>query len=438
MNLIGLINALPFGEPAEKGYFLYTHVPEASLAGIEAGNFRKSVEFAAAHSAFYRRKFAEHGIRASEVRRPEDLGDFFTTPEDIRANPHEFVCLRPDTAYETTGTTSKKSKRVYFNRDEVREAGWAGGVGLWGLGLRKEDRVASAFDYSFWVSGPVLAASCATLGCFHVEAGRLDPEDFYDRLKDYGITAIVGDPSWIVRLSEVAEKRGPWPMKLFIGGGENLTEAARAYVEKVWKADFILSYGQTEAFGAIGMESRAKDGYHLNSFHNLFEIVDRDADGWGELVYTTLNRRVMPLIRYKSGDVTRFLEGRSKSGLPGKRIDKLKGRIDEWTPTAMGNIAPWMFETLFSGFQGIVADWQIEVTKEESGVKDRVTFHLEHAGDAAALRAQFLDAFGREFPEQTRQGKMGLFSMDVAVHAPGSLRTGRKLKRIVDKRKFGG
>ena len=124
--------------------------------------------------------------------------------------------------------------------------------------------------------------------------------EFYDRIADYRVNVIVGDPSWLVVLTEIAEKKGAWPVKLMIGGGENMTEETRRYIERVWKTDFILSYGQTEAFGAIGMESLAKDGYHLNEFHNLFEIVDTDKEGTGELVYTTLNRRVMPFLRYKS------------------------------------------------------------------------------------------------------------------------------------------
>jgi phenylacetate-CoA ligase len=437
MNIISLINKIPFGNPAEKGYFLYRNVPSGVLAGLEAGNFRKTVEYVAEHSPFYRRKFAEHQIDARNIKTPSDLGDFFTTPEDIRANPDEFVCQRPDTAYETTGTTSKRSKRVYFSRNEVKEAGWAGAVGLWGIGVRPEDRVASSFDYSFWVSGPVLQASCEVLGCFHVEAGRLDPLEFYERLADYKLSVIVGDPSWILRLSEIAEKKGPWKLKLLIGGGENFTEDARRYVESVWKADFLLSYGQTEAFGAIGMESLDKQGYHLNEFHNFFEITNPDTEGYGELVYTTLNRRVMPLIRYRSGDITKFLEGKTKSGLPGRRISKLKGRINEWVPTAMGNIAPWMFETLFSSLEGAGPDWQIVV--EKRGNKDVLTFHFEGEGTnghAEKLQKLFIDFFRKDFAEAWRVHEMGLFFMDLKVHPKGALRQGRKLVRILDRRSF--
>ncbi len=435
MNIISLINKIPFGQPAEKGYFLYKNTPQSILKKMERDNFIGTVRYVAEHSPFYKRKFAEHHIDASKVKSPEDLKDFFTTAEDIRANPDEFLCMRPDTAYESTGTTSKKTKRVYFSRNEVHEAGWAGAVGLWGVGVRKEDRVASAFDYSFWVSGPVLMASCQTLGCFHVEAGRMDPDEFHDRLFDYKISVIVGDPSWLLRFSQIAEKKGTWPVKLMIGGGENMTEETRRYIESVWKCDFLLSYGQTEAFGAIGMESRAKDGYQLNEFHNFFEIIDRDAQGYGELVYTTVNRRVMPLIRYKSGDITRFINKPSAENLPGRRIEKLKGRVNEWVATAMGNIAPWMFEPILSPIIGISSDWQITI--EKSGHLDRMIVTAEaEAISATALREKILTQFALVMPDVWKNFKNGFFEIDAQVVPKNSLRTGRKLLRIVDKRKF--
>ena len=438
MNLTTLINYLPIGNnSAEKGYFLYTKIPERFRRKFEENNFRGTIRFVGEHSAFYKRKFAEHKIDPKKINYPEDLGGFFTTAEDIRANPDEFVCLPPETAYESTGTTSKKTKRVYFSRNEVREAGWAGAVGLWGIGIRPEDRIASAFDYSFWVSGPVLVASCETLGCFHVEAGRIAPEEFYERLTDYKISVIVGDPSWLLALTQVAEKKGIWPLKLLIGGGENVTEETRRYIESVWKCDFLLSYGQTEAFGAIGMETRAKEGYQLNEFHNTFEIVDRDNEGYGELVYTTNNRRVMPLVRYKSGDITRFLKTPSKVGMPGERIDKLKGRVNEWVATAMGNIAPWMFEPVFGPLDEIGEDWQIELRKEN--LKDLIVLNVESmngASDEKFLKEKVLTSLKTNLPDAWKLAEQGLFRFDTQVLPKNTLRAGRKILRIVDRRKF--
>jgi phenylacetate-CoA ligase len=320
--------------------------------------------------------------------------------------------------------------------NEVEEAGWAGAVGLWGIGVRPDDRVVSSFDYSFWVSGPVLSASCKVLGCFHVEAGRISAAEFYERLSDYRVNVIVGDPSWLLSLTELAEKKGAWPIKLMIGGGENMMEQTRRYIEKVWKADFILSYGQTEAFGAIGMESLSKDGYHLNEFHNLFEIVDRDKDGYGELVYTTLNRRVMPLVRYRSGDITRFIEGESSSGLPGRRIEKLKGRTNEWTATGFGNLAPWMFEPVVESVPGLGEDWQVVIDKE--GNKDLVELHVESVNGKSdsEIKEKIFSCFQSQLPDSWNLFRMDLCKLDVKIFQKGSLRTGRKLPRLVDRRKF--
>ena len=437
MSLISLIQKIPFGNPAARGFWLYSKVPPSFLKKIEQENFRKTVLFVYEQSKFYRRKFDQHKINPKKVTGPEDLGDFFTTAEDLREHVDEFVCQRPDTAYETTGTTSKKPKRVYFSRNEIKEVGWVGAVGLWGVGVRPPDRVASAFDYSFWVSGPVLQASCEVLGCFHVEAGRIPPAEFYERLKDYGITVIVGDPSWLLGLSEIAEKRGGWPIQLILGGGENMTEGMRRYIESVWKADCLLNYGQTEAFGAIGMESRDKAGYHLNEFHNFFEIVEPDKEGYGELVYTNLNRRVMPLVRYRSGDITRFLEGPSDNGLPGRRIEKLRGRVNEWTATAMGNLAPWMFEPILNSIKGLSSDWQIIVDKDSH--KDLIEFHVEALDGAlnpSDLKEIIFSNIRKELTDAWKSYELGLFKMDLRLHAKGTLRNGRKLMRLVDKRKF--
>src|SRR5207249_11288761 len=98
------------------------------------------------------------------------------------------------------------------------------------------------------------------LRCFHVEAGKIDPLEFYDRARVYEPTAIFGEPSWIVRLSELVKDRGTWPLKFLLGGGENVAEAARSMVEQTWGAPLYLNYGQTESFGALGAECRMKDG----------------------------------------------------------------------------------------------------------------------------------------------------------------------------------
>ena len=108
-----------------------------------------------------------------------------------------------------------------------------------------------------------------------------------------------------------------------------------------------MGYGQTETFGQIGSECPAKRGYHVDDFNLCCEIVDCGDDGYGELVYSTLSRTVMPLVRYRSTDITRFLEEPCTCVLKAaRRLAKIRGRSDEMVNCGMGNLSPWFFEQL--------------------------------------------------------------------------------------------
>ena len=411
-------------------------IPEEKLLPLsQSVLFKITLRHAYQNSRFYRRLFDEHGIDINKVKRPEDLGNVFTTSEDIRSNPYEdFLCGKAITAYQTTGTTSPLPKRIFFSESEVRRYGKSGATGLWKMGIRPEDRVASAFDYSFWISGPTLKASLNWIGAFHVEAGKIDPKDFYDQIKPYRCNILVGDPSWLLRLSEVAEKRGIWPVKMLLGGGENMAERTRGYIESVWQTDMLLSYGQTEGFGNLGVECRQKDGYHVNDFMFYFEIINPDQDGYGEIVYTTFNRNCMPLIRYRSSDVSRLIKEPCSCGLGTTKIAKLKGRLDEMIVCGMGNISPWMFEQILKQTSLTSESWQVAVT--HSGNKDviEIRMELENLREAVAMESELVRVLEQNLPEHWKNYQMGLFELRFKFFERGKLRTGRKLKHMVDER----
>ncbi len=418
---------------------VYERIPRAWIDGYRLINLKNSLKLAREKSSFYAQKFREHPVDLDRIRSTADLGSLFTTPADLQTLPPEdFLCGQADTAYETTGTISKKPKRVFFSNREIEDVGRVNAAGLWRMGIRPEDRIASSFDYSFWVSGPTLKAAVGQMKCFHVEAGRMDPEEFYDRVKPYRCNVIVADPGWLVRLSEIADKRGPWPMKLMIAGGENLAESSRRYVEAVWKTKFLLSYGQTEAFGSIGIECHRQDGYHLNDMDLWAEVVDQDAQGYGELVYTTLRRTVMPFVRYRSGDVTRLIMEPCPCGTPSVRLAKLRGRSDDMIVTGVGNVAAWMIEPAIEALEARVGDWQLAVSTFDG--KDRLELRIETAeavpGDA--FRSKLLEKMNRGPMQVAAAGiQQGLVSFQLQTFAPGTLKgQARKLKRILDLRTF--
>src|SRR4029077_20019022 len=108
-----------------------------------------------------------------------------------------------------------------------------------------------------------------------------DPAEFHARAAAYRPDVIFGEPSWMIRLADIARESGTWPVKLLFAGGENMSETARTGVERVWGAPLYLNYGQTESFGALGAECRCKNGYHRNDLYFCSEAANAGADGYG-------------------------------------------------------------------------------------------------------------------------------------------------------------
>jgi len=247
---------------------------------------------------------------------------------------------------------------------------------------------------------------------------------------------IFGEPSWLVRLSGLAGERGTWPVKLLFGGGENITEEARQVVESVWGAPLYLSYGQTESFGTLGAECGRKEGYHRNDLFFFFETPETDAEGYGELVYTTLVREVMPLIRYRSTDLTRLVDEPCACGLFAKRIAKVRSRVDEMVVCGMGNVGPWVFEEVLSNVNGHGADWQAVIKHDGRRDVIELRVELEHFDHQPDVERAVLDNLRAGFTDFWKNYEMKLYEFRVVPCAPGSLRNGRKLKRVVDQREM--
>src|SRR5437016_8876678 len=196
--------------------------PPWAIEAMQRARFRRTLRLAAKRSSFYREQFRRRGIEVRRIEHPSELGDFYTTGEDLRAHGAEaFLTGRADTAFETTGTTSPVPKRIFFSQRELDEMGRLSAIGLYHLGLRREDRVLSAYDCSFWVSPAVLRKGLQYLKCFHVEAGKIAPQEFYERARAYRPNVIFGEPSWLVRLSDLARARRTWPVERRMCSGGN-------------------------------------------------------------------------------------------------------------------------------------------------------------------------------------------------------------------------
>lgn len=414
------------------------HLTPGTVRILQRSKLRRLVRYLGKHSRFYQQKFREHGINPRQVSCHADLGDFFTTADDLRNHPIEdFLCARPEFGFETTGTSLGVNKRVYFSYQEMMEYGRDGAVGMYNLGMRRDDIVADGFDYSFWNAPFTAFYTLQAMGCFHVIGAFVEPREFYERVKIYKPTVIMGVPTHMVRVTEVAEQEGVWPVKFLLLGGENLSQRTRHYIESVWKgAKVFLSYGQTEAFGANGVECPDKGGYHVSDLSLVNDIDRPDEAGYGELVYSTLNRTVMPVLRYRSADITRWAtDGPCTCALHVMpRLAKIVGRSDELINCSMGNISPYWFEEMLRDVPEVTDDWQVVVRRGDRD--DRIEFNMElrPGAEAAAVQEHVFRNIQERFPDCWRYYTKKFFEFDFKFHEPRTLGGGRKLRRLIDAR----
>lgn len=404
------------------------------VESIQADAFREVVGYAARNQRFFARKLREHGIDSRRVRSPQDLGEIFTTPADLLTLPPEdFLCREPEAVFETTGT-SGGSKKTYFGYDELEFAARYEAAALYENGMRAGDRVICTFDAGYWISSWITFLACKRAGVFCSAIGKPMPRDAYARIAEFRYNIIVADPTWLVSLSEIAEQEGAFPVKFILASGDRMTDVYRQYVESVWKAPVILGYGCTEAGGGVGMECRVRQGYHLDEYNFLFEILNPDSEGYGELVVTTLSRRTMPLIRYRVRDVTRFIDSPCPCGVTIRRISRIKGRRDEMVVMGAGNMHPEIFERVLDDVPGISERWQVAVRQD--GTKDVLELRLELSNgiNTSEVEQAVRKNLQSRYPDVWANQACGMYRLDFKYLPAGSIAMGRKPRRLVDER----
>src|SRR5438093_866946 len=392
----------------------------------------------AARAPWYRDAFAAARVDVGRARRPEDLGDFFLTPEVLKTRPEALLTAAPDLAIESSGTSGHVT-RVYLSRRELEYNAGRGGLMLGLYGLGRGDRLLSTLGLDWGLGSLLVERLVRYTPVFSMVVGRVDPHEAYARLGEYRFNVIVSDPFWLARLTEIARERGrPGPMKILIGGGEGITPRTRAELETFWGALVCMTYASTEAATILGFECTHRAGYHVNEFDFCVEIADPGGDGYGEIVLTTVSRRVMPLIRYRTRDVARWLPGPCPCGLPFRRVSPLRGRLDEQVSCAWGNLHPEFFEPLLREAPGLGGDWQVALYERD--LSPVVQFRLELAGDGAAREGAIqavLDTLQRTRPEAWAAYCQRLLDVEFVFFTPGTLRQQRKLLRLVDERQSG-
>ena len=399
------------------------------------------------NSEFYRKRFEEAGLKPEDIRTLDDLRKIpFTTKQDLRdtypfgmASVPLEQCTR---LHSSSGTTGNPTVILHTDKD-IDE--WANQVArnLWMVGLRPNDVFQNSSGYGMFTGGLGFQNGAEKLGMLTVPAAAGNSLRQIKFIKDFGTTAIHAVPSYLGRLKEVMDQEGVDPrrdtkLRVFAIGAEPHSEEQRKRIEEMFGVKAYNSFGMSEMCGpGVGFECKEQNGLHFWEDYYIVEIVDPETlepvpDGEiGELVLTSLCREAMPLLRYRTRDLTRVLGRSCPCGRNHIRLDRMRGRSDDMMVLRGVNIFPIQIEKILMQFKELANNYLITLTTDEDN--DNMTVEVE-------LEELFTDDYQRllslEKEIKRRLKDEILLTPHVKLVPKGTLPVSEgKAVRVVDKRK---
>ncbi|MGL4414362.1 phenylacetate--CoA ligase PaaK [Roseinatronobacter monicus] len=412
------------------------------ISALQLERLKWSLRHAYEGSSFYRKRFDDHGVHPDDLQTLADLAKFpFTVKTDLRdtypfgmfAVPREQLVR----VHASSGTTGKPTVVGYTRRDIDT---WADLVArsIRASGGRKGDIVHIAYGYGLFTGGLGAHYGAERLGCTVVPVSGGMTERQVTLINDFKPRIIMVTPSYMLSILDGFQRAGidPRESSLAVGifGAEPWTNSMRHEIEQAFDMHAVDIYGLSEVMGpGVANECvESKDGLHLWEDHFYPEIINPETgevlpDGeMGELVFTTLTKEGLPIVRYRTRDLTRLLPGTARSM---RRIEKITGRSDDMIILRGVNIFPTQVEEQILKCAGLAPHFQIELTR--TGRMDDMTVHCEATLHAAQEGARA--ASGQELSHHIKS-TLGV-TAKVLVHMPGSApRSEGKAKRVVDNR----
>lgn len=382
---------------------------DSDLASVQDNRLRETVRHAYENVPFYRERLDEAGVSPGDVSDTEDLSSLpFTTKEDFRAEyPDGLVAVkdeRIERIHSSSGTTGKP-KIVAYTGDDLDVWSEVMGRTLKLAGLDGTDRLQNGFGYGLFTGGLGLHHGAEELGADVIPIGGGDSRRQVQFLQDLEVDAISVTPSYALRLLDVADEMGvdlrALPVETVVYGAETCTEPMREAIESGFDATAVDIYGLSELIGpGVASECRhAQNGLHVFEDHFYPEVVDPDTGEVvepgqkGELVLTSLTKEALPVIRYRTGDLTRKLPGDCSCGREYTRIANIRGRADNMLTIRGVNFYPTEVEAVALEMDATAPHYRIDVEREEA--LDQFTLSVElredFAGDEASVREELVD-----------------------------------------------
>jgi phenylacetate-CoA ligase len=412
------------------------------LRELQLERLRWSLRHAYEHVPHYRRAFDAVGVRPEDCRELADLARFPTTSKaDLRDNyPFGMFAVPRDQVrrvHASSGTTGRPTV-VGYTAEDI--ATWATVMArsIRAAGGRPGDVLHNAYGYGLFTGGLGAHYGAEALGCTVVPvSGGMTPRQV-QLITDFGPRIIMVTPSYMLTVLDEFEKQGIDPrttsLQIGIFGAEPWTEQMRAEMEERLDIDAVDIYGLSEVMGpGVAQECvETKDGLHVWEDHFYPEVIDPvtgevlPEGAQGELVFTSLTKQAMPVVRYRTRDLTRLLPGTARPGM--RRMQKITGRTDDMIILRGVNLFPTQIEEVVLRTPGLSPHFSLELTRP--GRLDQLTVHIEARPDCPpARRAEAAAEVAKAVKDSVGT------TVEVRVVDPETLpRSVGKLQRLVDRR----
>lgn len=415
---------------------------------IQLERLKKIVKYAYERVPFYKKKFDEIGLLPEDIKTLEDIKKIpYTTKADLRDNyPYGLLAVPMDDIFRvhaSSGTSGKPTVVAYTKNDLDM---WSDCMArlIVAAGGRKSDIVQISFGYGLFTGALGLHQGWEKIGATVIPASSGNTERQVMLMKDLGATALVATPSYGLYISEVVEKMGIKKEDLKLRIGLFGSEASSPEMHKELQDKLGLfptdNYGLSEIIGpGVAGECEFKCGMHINEDHFYPEIIDKETlqpieDGeWGELVITTLTKEGLPMLRYRTKDITRLIKDKCQCGRTTVRMDKIQGRSDDMLIIRGVNVFPSQIEGVLMSMPEIGGNYEIIV--ERIGHMDKLTINVE------VKDIGLLDNYSKleDLVKKVKQKLKVVLQIDAVVRLvePQSLkRFEGKAKRVTDLRKI--
>ena len=396
----------------------------------------------------YREKMQDVGLVPGDIQSIEDLSKLpFTTKQDLRDNYPFGMFTVPMSeivrVHASSGTTGKPTV-VGYTRKDLNS--WAEVVtrSLCMAGVHREDMVQVAYGYGLFTGGLGLHYGCENLGASVIPISGGNTQKQLQLMEDFGTSVLACTPSYALYLSEAIKDAGidRKNLKLRVGifGAEPWTEEMRREIESKLGIKAIDIYGLSEVIGpGVSCECEHQCGMHVNEDHFVPEIIDPEtlqplpAGEIGELVFTTITKEGIPLIRYRTRDLTRLIYDKCTCGRTLVRMEKCRGRSDDMLIIRGVNVFPSQIESVLLEMSETEPHYLLIVERE--GNLDTLKLMVEVQEQFFSDEIKQLEALRKKITHNI-QSTLGI-SVNVKLVEPKTIeRTAGKAKRVIDNRKL--